>query len=161
MKRFKGEKPIVVHSNTTPADIRMSVPFDRLILPMARPYLKRLYNLANLVICVSSFARDSLEDLGVTARMTELPHGVDLSVMKYSKDKGERFRRRFGLREDAHVVLSVGHLILRKGIETFSNIAKKLPDVNFFWIGPFLISLSSEIRSLINNRPKTLSSPDT
>jgi len=156
MMRFKGEKPIVVHSNTTPADIRMSVPFDRLILQLARPYLKRFYNGADLVICVSDYARGSLRGLGVKARMTELPHGVDLGVMKYSKDKEELFRQRFDLREDDPVVLSVGHLIPRKGIRTFFNIAKKLPDAKFFWVGPFLIFLNPEIGSIINSRQNNL-----
>jgi glycosyltransferase involved in cell wall biosynthesis len=63
--------------------------------------------------------------------MTELPHGVDLGVMKYSKDKEELFRQRFDIREDDPVVLSVGHLLLRKDIRTFFNIAKKLPDEVF------------------------------
>jgi glycosyltransferase involved in cell wall biosynthesis len=51
--------------------------------------------------------------------------------MKYSKDKEELFRQRFDIREDDPVVFSVGHLLLRKDIRTFFNIAKKLPDEVF------------------------------
>ncbi len=156
MRRFKGKKPIVIHSNTTPADVRKSVPFDKAVLSLAKPYLKQCYNLADLVICVSSFAKDSLKKLGVKTRMEVLPHGVNLSVMKYSREKRKHFREKFCLTDDDYVVLSVGHLIQRKGISTFFNLAKKLPDIKFFWVGPFLISLDHKIAWMIKNKPQNL-----
>jgi 1,2-diacylglycerol-3-alpha-glucose alpha-1,2-glucosyltransferase len=156
MIRFKGKKPIVIHSNTTPADIRMSVPFDSIILSLAKPYLKRFYNLADLIICISDYAKDSLKKLGITTKMIVIPHGINLDYMKYSKEKRKKFRHRFNLRDDVPVILSVGHLIPRKGLKTFVYLAKKLPNVNFFWVGPFLISMDPNIANIIKNKPKNL-----
>jgi len=156
MRRFKEKKPIVIHSNTTPADIRMSVPFDQAVFSVAKPYLKRIYNLADLVICVSTFAMASLQRLGVTSKMVVLPHGVELDVMKYSNEKRKRFRNRFKLSREDSVILTVGHLIPRKGISTFYNLAKMMPKIKFLWVGPSLISLDPDVSWVIRNRPKNL-----
>ncbi len=46
-----------------------------------------------------------------------------------------RFRRRYFIRQNQKVVISVGHYMVRKGIIDFIDLASKMPDTVFIWFG--------------------------
>lgn len=49
--------------------------------------------------------------------------------------RGKRFRERYQIPDWKKVVISAGHLIRRKGIFDFLNLAAAMPETLFFWFG--------------------------
>lgn len=64
-----------------------------------------------------------------------LTNGVDTEFFHKTEQAGGRFRIFFHLPVDKKVVISAGHLIHRKGIEDFLEMAKRMPDIIFLWFG--------------------------
>ena len=56
---------------------------------------------------------------------------------KYKKDpkKEEVFRKHFNIQEGQKVVICAGLYFKRKGIEDFVEVARRMPDVRFIWLG--------------------------
>ncbi len=66
-------------------------------------------------------------------------------------------RAKYGIREDAFVVLGVGQIQHRKGVLDFIAVAKELPDVEFVWAGGFsfgkITSGYDELKKICDNPP--------
>lgn len=64
-------------------------------------------------------------------------NGVDARF--FSPDQGgragRRLRDRYGLPAERPVVVSVGHLFVRKGILDLVEVARRMPEVSFVWFG--------------------------
>ena len=128
-------------------------------------YLLFFYNQADVVIAVSILEAEKLKEMGVKSKIAIIPNGVDLSLFKKDKDLRDTTRREFGIKDDEIVILSVGHMIKRKGFDTFANIAKKLPNYKFVWVGgiPFSVFSGgySEIKKIQENPPLNMILPGT
>jgi glycosyltransferase involved in cell wall biosynthesis len=107
------------------------------------PYRNRLYNWlqkyvvarADHIIAVSSEIKQALIDnLGAQAKnVTVITCGVDSQAFKPS-DK-LTCRQKLGIASGQKVVLFIGQLIERKGVELIYECAKRLPDASFVFIG--------------------------
>ena len=61
------------------------------------------------------------------------------------KEKREQFREQYGFEDDDRVILQVAQQTPRKGIYEFIDLAKRLPEYKFIWVGGFSYgSFSSE-----------------
>ncbi|KQP39773.1 glycosyltransferase family 4 protein [Pseudorhodoferax sp. Leaf274] len=106
LARWLG-KPFVVTARGTDLNLIPRYPFPRkLILETARR--------ADASIGVCQALMDSLRDLGAdAAKLHTLRNGVDLE--RFVPEPRDQARRRLGLPDEAPILLSVGHLIERKG----------------------------------------------
>ncbi len=70
------------------------------------------------------------------------------------------FRQKYGLDQDDKVVISAGHYIKRKGLPEFVTLARRLPDVQFFWFGSTSLELvPHQIREAVENAPSNVHFP--
>jgi glycosyltransferase involved in cell wall biosynthesis len=98
-----------------------------------RRLLRRAFGAADAVITVSAGLRDAVVALGVPGeKVTVLRNGVDLRAFQPAPD---RAAARAGLGLDGPTLLSVGHLIPRKGHELVVEVLADLPGWRLLVVG--------------------------
>ncbi len=125
---------------------------------LQKPFIKwlsALYSSGDRIIAPSEYTRDMISDFGVDeGKVRVVSNGVDLSKIEYSEEGRERYRRKYDLTKPTVIV--VGQVIPRKGIETFVDTARKLPEYNFIWYGHRmnrLFMFDRDMDQAINNAP--------
>jgi glycosyltransferase involved in cell wall biosynthesis len=114
--------------------------------PLKR-FLQRIYwripfALADCVVVSSSVARDTWRKIGVTKRIEVIPNGVDLNRFRpvASPEEQRALREQLGLDPVGGLILFVGGLIQRKGVdvlvEAWRTIAQKHPRAYLVLVGP-------------------------
>ena len=126
--------PVLVHGHQTAADLRESFRFFDALSTVARPYLSRAYSLADHIVCPSEHNREVLDSYADVPK-TVVSNGYDPSKLDgVDSDRlCEEYLDRYDL--DPPVVFMVGHVIERKGLETFVETARAMPDLDFVWFG--------------------------
>jgi 1,2-diacylglycerol-3-alpha-glucose alpha-1,2-glucosyltransferase len=152
MKR-RGKK-VVLHAHVTAHDFRNSYRFSNLIAPFLQRYLTYYYNHADLILCPSEYTKGILGSYGVKKPIIAISNGIDTERFKFSEKMREDFRREFSL--DDIVPLCVGHLFMRKGIETYVNVAREFLNP-FIWVGRRYKKLEeSAVSKIIENHPRNV-----
>ncbi|MFP3953653.1 MAG: glycosyltransferase family 4 protein [Candidatus Bipolaricaulota bacterium] len=106
---------------------------ERLQTPFIK-WLAALYNSGDRIIAPSEYTRDMISDFGVDeGKVRVVSNGVDLSKVEYTEEGRDKYRTKYGLTQPTVIV--VGQVIPRKGIETFVDIARRLPEYDFVWYG--------------------------
>jgi 1,2-diacylglycerol-3-alpha-glucose alpha-1,2-glucosyltransferase len=151
--RRKGKK-VVIHAHMTDCDFRNSYRFSNLIAPFLKKYLAYYYGQADTVLCPSEYTRGVLLSYGIKKPIIPISNGIDLDRFQYSEEARRKFRKEHGL--SGVVPLSVGHMFLRKGIDTFIHVARSVGS-SFIWIGRRYKNIEEpEVSKLIENAPKNL-----
>jgi len=148
----KGKK-VVVHVHTLIENFRNSFWFANLISPIMDKKMIKLYNCADLLICLTNYTKNALENIGIKTEKIVIGNSIDIT--RFETCKGT-YHEKYALK--GVVVNSVGLVIPRKGITTFINIAKNLPEINFIWFGSFgkgLIKSFSALK-LVRNAPQNV-----
>ena len=127
----------------------------------ARPWKRRLqrlywrlpFQLMDCVVVSSGVMRDALRDIGVTTRIEVIPNGVDLKRFRpvASPHMRNTLRRQLGLDPTAELILFVGPIVPRKGVdalvEAWSLLGRKRPRAHLVLVGP----RSDEIRPSLSD----------
>jgi len=132
-RKYKGKRVFTAH--VIPDSGKGSLLFWRIGMPFYRWYLRKVYNYADICIAISPMVEQAIHDLGSKTRIVSLSNPILLDHWKFTPEKRRMGRERFGFREDDFVVLGVGQLVERKGVEDFLDVAKAIPEVNFIWAG--------------------------
>lgn len=159
LARLEGKK-VVYYGHSTEADFRNSFRGSNLLSPLFRRWIKFCYNTGNVVITPTPYSRELLREYGLRRPVYALSNGVDTEFFAPSAERRQAFRKRYGLGPEEKAVLSVGHYIARKGLPEFVELARKLPEIRFFWFGytnPDLIP--PDVRSAIDTAPANLTFP--
>lgn len=132
-RKYKGRRIHTVH--TTPATLKGSVVFPGLVLPFAKLYFKKVFNHADVCIAISPMVEKNLRELGVTSKIINIGNPVDLDKWYPNPENRVFGREIIGLPMDRKVVLGVGQLQKRKGVEDFIELANLHPEIHFVWVG--------------------------
>uniref|UniRef100_A0A7V3ZJI5 Glycosyltransferase family 1 protein n=1 Tax=Dictyoglomus thermophilum TaxID=14 RepID=A0A7V3ZJI5_DICTH len=126
-------------------------------------YLLLFYNQADAVIAVSPLEVEKLKEMGVKSEIIFIPNGIDLSLFKKDEKLRKEMRKAFSISDNEIVLLSVGHIIKRKGFDTFAKVAEALPQYKFVWVGGIPFSFFSggygEIKKILKDPPPNLILP--
>lgn len=147
----KAGVPVVAHTHVTAEDFGDSFRFTNALARPLKPYLRRAYGLADLLVCPSEYNRDLIG--GYTdVPTTVVSNGVDTEKLEGFESLEAEYRERYDL--SPPTVFLVGHVIKRKGLETFVETAHRMPDVDFVWFGPIDRSLKGrDTTRLIDEAP--------
>jgi len=146
-------KRIIVHGHHLPELIKGGFKGGRLLYPIYKRYSRFFFNLGDMVIAPSPYAMRSLQELGAKGPFTVIFNGVDRKRFVANPEFGVEFRRKYNVKDDEFLIVSVGLRIPRKGVDTFVETAiefnKQHPNSNvkFVWIGgsePLLIDALPE-----------------
>lgn len=132
--KLRGEL-VVYYGHSTEEDFMNSFKFSNLIAPLFRRWICFCYSLGDIIITPTPYSRKLLLSYGLKPPIYAISNGIDCSLFSYSKNRRAAFRRKYGLSDSQKVVISVGHLIARKGILDYIALSKTMPDVEFFWFG--------------------------
>jgi len=143
--------PVVAHTHVTAEDFGDSFRFTNALAKPLKPYLKKAYSLADQLVCPSKYNRQLLE--GYTDTPTRvISNGVDHEKLAGFESFEAEYRERYDL--DPPTVFLVGHVIKRKGLETFVELARRKPEIDFAWFGHLDLSLKGrETTRLIEESP--------
>ncbi len=143
--------PVVAHTHVTAEDFGQSFRFSNAIAKPLKPYLSWAYGLADALVCPSEYNRGLIEGYTETPT-TVISNGVDRERLAGFEQLETAYRERYDL--SSPTVFLVGHVIKRKGLETFVELAEVMPDLDFVWFGPVDRALKGrETRTLIDNAP--------
>lgn len=131
--------------------------------PVGTKYLRYIYNLADLVLAVSPFVKEKLHNIGVKSPINVLPNCVDRDKFYPDPELGKEVTINPSFNSDDTVIMTVGQLQPRKGLEDFIQVAEQLPDFNFVWVGGHiygaLSAASKQMDKMIRNSPDNVYFP--
>jgi 1,2-diacylglycerol-3-alpha-glucose alpha-1,2-galactosyltransferase len=131
--KYKGRRVFTAH--VIPDSIKGSLPLWRLFMPFIRLGLKIVYSYADVCIAISPMVEKAIINTGARTRIVRIYNPIHIDNWKRTEEKRKNGRRRLGLTDNEFVVLGVGQLIGRKGIDDFLDIAEAVPEVKFVWAG--------------------------
>ena len=132
-RKYKGKRVFTAH--VIPDSIKGSLPAWWLFMPFIRLGLKIVYSYADVCIAISPMVEKAIRDSGAKTRIVNIYNPVHIETWKRTAENRKKGRQLLGLNEDEFVVLGVGQLVRRKGVDDFLDIAEAIPDVKFVWAG--------------------------
>ena len=135
-KRAKKEgKKVVYHAHSTKEDFQNSFTGSNLIAPLFKKWIMKCYRLGDIILTPTEYSKTLLKGYGIENPVYAISNGVDTSLFSKNILVREDFRKKYGLRQDDKVIMSVGLYFERKGILDFVELAEQMPEYKFIWFG--------------------------
>jgi 1,2-diacylglycerol-3-alpha-glucose alpha-1,2-galactosyltransferase len=149
-RKYKGRRVFTAH--VIPELIKGSLPLWKLFYPFVKWGLKTVYQYADVCIAISPMVEKAIRETGADTRIVKIYNPINTEIWKRTEEKRIEGRKILGLSNNDYVVLGVGQLQGRKGVEDFLDIAEAIPEARFVWAGgrPFGVLTEGMIR--INER---------
>ena len=157
--KLRGRK-VVWYGHSTMEDFRSSFKGSNALAPLFKRWITFCYGLGDVVLTPTEYSRRLIESYGLKKPVYSISNGVDTAFFRPDPAARSALRARYGLGEDAKVVVSVGHMIARKGLPEFLELARRTPEARFLWFGwtnPKLIP--QEIAQAVRNAPDNVTFP--
>jgi 1,2-diacylglycerol-3-alpha-glucose alpha-1,2-galactosyltransferase len=124
-------------------------------------YLKFFYEQADLILAVSASTESYLhEQLHVSKPVRVSPNTIDGTVISKLLMRRNELKEKFHWLPQRPVILGVGQIQPRKGIDDFVTVARAMPTADFVWVGGFLFGpLSADrdrLEDLVQSAPRNL-----
>ncbi len=149
--------PVVVFAHSTREDFEGSWPGSRRLAPLFERWLRLAYRVGDVVVTPTTYARGIVGRYGLRGPVHVLTNGVDTAFFSGGALARARFRRRHGFSADEQMVLSVGHLMERKGVVDYVDLARSLPEVTFCWAGAVQeATMTAPVRAALAQAPANL-----
>nr|WP_325300495.1 glycosyltransferase family 4 protein [uncultured Oscillibacter sp.] len=153
-------RKVVWYGHSTMEDFRSSFKGSNALAPLFKRWITFCYGLGDVVLTPTEYSRQLLEGYGLKKPVYSISNGVDTEFFQPNPAARSALRARYGLGEEARVVVSVGHTIARKGLPEFLDLARRIPEAQFLWFGwtnPKLIP--QEIVQAMENAPGNVRFP--
>jgi len=148
--RYKGRRIYTVH--VIPDSIKGSLPAWKFFMPFVRWYCKMVFEYATVCIAISPMVEDAIRALKAKTRIVRIFNPVHLEKWAPSPERRAEGRKLLGLSDKEFVVLGVGQLEARKGVEDFLDVAEACPDLTFVWVGGRPFGVMTEGIAKLNRR---------
>jgi len=132
-RNYKGRRVFTVH--VIPDSIKGSLPFWRLFMPFIRLGLKIGYSYADICIAISPMVEKAIIATKANTKIVKIYNPVHIDRWKRTEENRKKGRQKLKLTEKEFIILGVGQLTGRKGVEDFLDIAEAIPEVKFVWVG--------------------------
>jgi len=132
-RKYKGRRVFTAH--VIPDSIKGSLPVWWLFMPFIKVGLKIVYSYADVCIAISPMVKKAIIDTGAKTKIVSINNPIHLETWKRTEENRKKGRQRLGLTANEFVVLGVGQLEGRKGVDDFLDIAEAIPEVKFVWAG--------------------------
>ncbi|MDB4925017.1 glycosyltransferase [Mucilaginibacter sp.] len=147
---YKGRRILTAH--VIPDSSKGTIPFWKQLLPLTSLYLKLVYSFADVVIAISPTVEKAIKDLGVKSDIVRIYNPVLTENWARTPENRETGRKLLGIKPNEKLILGVGQLQERKGVEDFIDMAVAMPDQKFVWVGGRPWGMFTEGIQRINNR---------
>jgi len=149
-RRYRGRRVYTVH--VIPDSARGSLPAWKCFLPFIRWYFKRVYSYATVCIAISPMVEEAIRALHAKTHIVRIFNPIHTEKFAPTPERRALGRKLLGLPEDAFVVLGVGQLEGRKGVEDFLDVAAACPEYTFVWAGGRPFGVLTEGIAKLNRR---------
>jgi glycosyltransferase involved in cell wall biosynthesis len=150
-EKFSGLRPLVIHAHTTAEDFANSFVMSDLLAPHLGRVLTHFYNKADVVVAPTRYTQGVLHEHGVDRPIEVISNGVALERFASMRRARSLGRGRYQL--TGIVVFAVGLVLLRKGIDLFCEVARRLPQFTFVWFGPLHRAVKPETLRVLHEAP--------
>jgi 1,2-diacylglycerol-3-alpha-glucose alpha-1,2-galactosyltransferase len=137
---FKNKRGVkVCHVHFLPQTLEGSLKIPGVFRKLIAAYITSFYKRMDKLVVVNPSFKKELIDLGLQEEKIEyIPNFVSSSLFhEKSIEEKNKMREKLGMNENEFVVVGVGQIQKRKGIDDFIALAKKNPQVTFIWLGGF------------------------
>jgi 1,2-diacylglycerol-3-alpha-glucose alpha-1,2-galactosyltransferase len=131
--RYKGRRVFTVH--VIPDSIKGSLPFWQLFMPLIKIGLRIVYSYSDVCIAISPMVEKAILDTGAKTKIVKIYNPVHIDTWKRTDENRRIGRGMLGISEHEFVVIGVGQLLGRKGVDDFLDIADAIPEAKFVWAG--------------------------
>ena len=132
-RKYKGRRVFTAH--VIPDSLKGSFPAFWLLKPFVYWGLKKVYSYADVCIAISPAVENAIIKTGAKTRIARIANPINLDFWRRDSDKREKGRRMLGVSDKDFVVLGVGQMEGRKGVEDFLDIARSVNEAKFVWAG--------------------------
>lgn len=126
---------VVYFAHSTMEDFKCSFRGSNLFAKLFKKWIIFCYGLGDVVLTPTEYSKKLLEKYGLHKNIYSISNGVEIEKFCPDVERKKIFRKKYQLSESEAVVISVGHMIERKGILDYIDLARQFPDVHFFWFG--------------------------
>lgn len=155
-------KKIVYYGHSTMEDFKNSFKGSNLFAPLFKLWIKFCYNLGDVIITPTPYSKKLLLSYGIKKPIVDISNGINAYFWEsnnYIRDNvtlKNIFCIKNAIPKNKKIIMSVGHMIERKGIVEFLEVAKRNPEYVFIWFGYTNINLipanvSVEIKNASEN----------
>ncbi|MHA1682085.1 MAG: glycosyltransferase family 4 protein [Promethearchaeota archaeon] len=147
----KYNSACVQHAHTTLDDLKGGFLPDSFV-PFMGFFLKILYRFSEILITPSNFSKNNLLSLGIPTKppIEPVSNGVKLHMFHPDPEKGASFkaylRDTHGIDTTKPIILCVGVIWERKGVDVFHAVAKSYPEYEFIWVGNYITAKKTKER---------------
>lgn len=157
---LRKNRPVsVVHVHFLPETLEGSIHLPGPVMKVFCKYVIDFYRRSDHAVVVNPIFTEPLQAYGLKEeRIHYIPNFVSRERF-YKLPDGERNkdRKKYGLPNEAFVVLGVGQVQTRKGVLDFLESAKQCPDMQFVWAGGFSFGTITdgyhELKERVENPP--------
>jgi 1,2-diacylglycerol-3-alpha-glucose alpha-1,2-galactosyltransferase len=157
--RMAGRRVFTAH--VIPETAEGSLPFATALQPVIRGWLRWIFDWSDVIVSVGPAETAAIRALGVRTRIETVPNPIRRERFQPSIALRAAGRRMLGLLGDRRIVLGVGQIQPRKGIDSFAAVAERLPEIEFVWVGgrPFGRATAGrgETNRIMRDPPRNLS----
>ncbi len=152
-KAKKLGKKVVYHAHSTEEDFKSGFIFCRQVSPLFKKWIIKCYNLGDVIITPTPYAKKLLESYGIKKRIYPISNGIELNLFKKDIKAGQKFRKKYGYTKSDKVIIGIGLYIERKGIVDFVELAKLMPEYKFIWFGHSPVAAATKpVRDAVNTK---------
>ena len=157
-----SRKPTVVSVHFVPKTLDGALRMPGPVFAALKRYTLGFYRCADRIHVVSPAGKRDLVRYGFPKdRIRVIPNVVSPDGFgRRTEAERKAVRERYGFAEKDFVVLGVGQIQTKKGVQTFGETAELLPEVKFVWAGGFSFGAMSdgypELKRLMENPPENL-----
>jgi glycosyltransferase involved in cell wall biosynthesis len=103
-----------------------------------------IYRSFDHIITISRGSQQEITRMAPEVPTTLIPNGVDRTAFRPDPEKRIRFRRRYGIKEEDRLALTVAQQTPRKGIFDFIEVSRICPEIRWIWVGGFPYGMLSK-----------------
>ncbi len=132
-RSYRGRRVFTAH--VIPDSVKGSFPCWKFLYPFVKWGLKKVYEYADVCIAISPMVEQAIRETGAVTRIVRIGNPVYPEIWKRTEEKRKEGRKKLGISENEFVVLGVGQIQKRKGVEDFLDVAQAVPEALFVWAG--------------------------
>ena len=161
-RMFKKNTIHVAYVHMLAEKLEGSIKLNKFVYKIFQKYTHSFYRKADYLVIVNPNTEAMLLSYGIPKeRIYYIPNYVDHDMFYEESDiKKQEYRKKYNFSEERFTVLSVGQVLLGKGVRDFMESAKHNPDIDYVWAGGFsfgpLTDGYTELKGYVENPPENV-----
>lgn len=160
-KMFNEKYIHVAYVHMLAEKLEGSIKLSPVTYKIFQKYTHSFYRKADYLVVVNPDTRKLLLSYGIADdRIYYIPNYVSEELFHADEENKASYQEKYGFNKDKFTVLSVGQVLLGKGVEDFIKSAINNPDIDYVWAGGFtfgpLTDGYKKLKDYVENPPSNV-----